>query len=43
MVVGKITPLSNASWNATVKTYNDAIPGQVSPEFPRATTSCWPT
>ena len=26
LVVGKITPLSNASWNATVKTYNDAIP-----------------
>jgi lysophospholipase L1-like esterase len=26
LVVAKITPLSNASWNATIKTYNDAIP-----------------
>jgi lysophospholipase L1-like esterase len=29
LVVGKITPLSNSSWNATIKTYNDAIPAQV--------------
>jgi lysophospholipase L1-like esterase len=29
LVVAKITPLSNSSWNATIKTYNDAIPGQV--------------
>ena len=29
LVVAKITPLTNASWNATVKTYNDAIPGLV--------------
>jgi lysophospholipase L1-like esterase len=27
LVVAKITPLSMASWNATIKTYNDAIPG----------------
>ncbi len=29
LVVAKITPLANASWNATIKTYNDAIPGVV--------------
>jgi hypothetical protein len=29
LVVGKITPLNNASWNQTIKTYNDAIPGLV--------------
>jgi lysophospholipase L1-like esterase len=29
LVVGKITPLSNTSWTATIKTYNDAIPGLV--------------
>jgi len=29
LVVAKITPLSNSSWNATIKTYNDAIPAQV--------------
>ena len=29
LVVAKITPLSTASWNATIKTYNDAIPGVV--------------
>jgi lysophospholipase L1-like esterase len=29
LVVAKITPLSNASWNATIKTYNDAMPGLV--------------
>ena len=29
VVVAKITPLSNTSWNATIKTYNDAIPGVV--------------
>lgn len=29
LVVAKITPLANASANATVKTYNDAIPGLV--------------
>jgi lysophospholipase L1-like esterase len=28
-VVAKITPLGNAAWNATIKTYNDAIPGVV--------------
>jgi len=28
-VVAKITPLNNASWNATIKTYNDAMPGLV--------------
>ncbi len=26
-MVAKITPLSTASFNATIKTYNDAIPG----------------
>lgn len=29
IVVAKITPLANASWNATIDTYNDAIPGLV--------------
>ncbi len=29
VVVAKITPLANSTWNATVKTYNDAIPGVV--------------
>jgi lysophospholipase L1-like esterase len=29
LVVAKITPLANAGWNATIKTYNDAIPGLV--------------
>ena len=29
VVVAKITPLSNSSWNATIKTYNDAIPGVI--------------
>ena len=29
VVVAKITPLNNASWNATIKTYNDAIPALV--------------
>ena len=29
IVVAKITPLSNSSWNSTIKTYNDAIPGIV--------------
>ena len=29
VVVAKITPLSNTSWNATIKTYNDAIPGVI--------------
>jgi lysophospholipase L1-like esterase len=29
LLVAKITPLTNTSWNATVKTYNDAIPGVV--------------
>ena len=29
VVCAKITPLSNASWNDTIKTYNDAIPGLV--------------
>lgn len=29
VVVAKITPLSNASWNNTVNTYNNAIPGVV--------------
>lgn len=29
VVVAKITPLSNSSWNTTIKTYNDAIPGVV--------------
>jgi hypothetical protein len=29
IVVAKITPLSNSSWNATIKTYNDAIPGVI--------------
>lgn len=30
VVVAKITPLSNMSWNSTVNTYNNAIPGVVS-------------
>ncbi len=29
VVVAKITPLQNSGWNATVKTYNDAIPAVV--------------
>jgi len=29
VVVAKITPLSNTSWQATLKTYNDAIPGVI--------------
>ncbi len=29
VVVAKITPLSTTAWNATVKAYNDAIPGLV--------------
>lgn len=29
IAVSKVTPLSNASWNATFKTYNHAIPALV--------------
>jgi hypothetical protein len=31
LVVAKITPLSNMSWNQTIATYNNAIPGILQP------------
>jgi lysophospholipase L1-like esterase len=33
LVVAKITPLSNASWNQTIATYNNAIPGVLQTRF----------